>query len=343
MRWPSIALALSFLLLATPAYAQYGLHGLGQGITIGMVPAHPGVHETVQLTVRSSIFDISHSVIVWSANGKVIAKGTGADTASIPTGDLGSQTTVTVQLTAPDESSAEASARVIPTQVDLLVDSDSYTPPFYRGKALASAGSNLILQALPHFARPGGSQIPASDLIYTWKRNGQVLGDISGLGKSAVVIPAPVLYGRDVVSVEIASSDGVLAGESSLAIKSLDPMLVLYEDHPLFGILFGSALGASTFIPESEMTFIAVPYFSSVRTPLDSALQYAWRVNGTRLTTDPKKPNEFTLQSGESNTVALIQVELTHAINYFLDAKGSWSVTFSAKGGTQDFFHTGAQ
>ncbi len=346
MRRLALAFAVVLALAAVPAYAQLGLLGTSGSVTISLSPQYPGPHDTVTLTAQSSVLDLSQSSIVWSVNGAVVAQGTGQETANVTVGALGSDTAVTVQATAPDSTSASATAHIIPTELDLLYDSDSYTPPFYRGRSLPSAGSSLVLQALPHFVEPGGTTVPASDLTYTWRDNGQVMGQVSGKGKSAIVIPSPVLYGTDVISVQAQSSDGLLSGQSSVSVSAVDPIVVLYEDHPLYGILYEKALDSASFIPESEMTFAAVPYFATAHTPADATLQYAWRVNGQSIRSDAAKPNELTLQAGDTSNTALIELSLTHATNYFLDAQGSWNITFSSSSGsagTQDAFHAGTQ
>ncbi len=142
------------------------------------------------------------------------------------------------------------------------------------------------------------------------------------------------------MSVEVESSDGLLSGESSVAIHAEDPTIMLYKSHPVFGVLYGSALGRSTSLSESEMTFTAVPYFASVRTPTNRQLQYTWRINGTKIATDANKPNELTLKASASSNIALIQLALTHATNFFLDSSGTWNVTFSARGGEDVFRNT---
>ena len=343
MRRFAFVLVCAMFALALPAHAQLGLLGTGGSVAISLMPAHPGPNDAVKLTAHSPVFDLVTSTLVWSIDGKVITQGVGADTTALVAGGLGSQTEVVVHVTARDGTTASQAARIVPTELDLLSGSDSYTPPFYRGKALPSAGSSVSLQAIPRFIRPDGSAFSVGELMFTWKKNGQVMGNLSGTGKSAIIIPSPVLYGRDTVSVLAASSDGVYAGEAFTSIAAVDPMIVLYEDHPLYGVLLGDALGASAFIPESEMTFAAIPYFASVSTPSDPLLQYAWRVNGKNIAADTKAPNEITLQSASENTLALIELALTHATNFFLNASRVWTVTFSSGGTMQDEFHSGAQ
>jgi hypothetical protein len=343
MRYGPLAFAIGVLLLATPAYAQLGLPGIENALMIGLTPAHPGPHDHVHLTVQSSAIDLSQSAITWSSNGTVMAQGMGVTSADVVAGALGTQTKIGVEADAPDGTIARAQAVIAPTEVDLLFEADSYVPPFYKGRALPSANTNVIVQAIPHFVNPDGSEMAAAKLVYTWKKDGQVMGTLSGTGKSSAIIPAPLLYGSDDISVDVASADNTLSGTASVNVASVDPGVVLYEDHPLYGILYNNALRASTFIPESEMTFAAVPYFAAIGSPNDSTLQYAWNINGAAIAADPKDPSEITINANNSSGIALIGLELTDAINYFLDAKGGWSVTLSSVSGGGDAFHTGAQ
>jgi len=343
MRRLLLIIGLAVSLFASPAYAQFGLLGAARSITITMTPAHPGPHTAVHLTAQSSVFDLERSSLIWSTDGSVLAQGVGVTEIDVTAQDLGSKTTVSVEVTAPDVVPATATVHIIPTQVDLLFDTDAYTPPFYRGHDLPSAGTTLILQALPHFVLPGGSELRSGDLTYTWRRNGQVMGSVSGRGKSAIVVPSPVLYAHDVLSVEVESSDGSMSGEASMTIAAEDPTLVLYEDNPIFGVLYGFAFGPTAFVAKAETTLTAIPYFASARTLKDPLLDYVWRVNGVRVTTDPSVPNELTLQASDSSAVARIQLAVTHATNFFLNASRTWNITFSTKGSAQDLFRATLQ
>jgi hypothetical protein len=163
-----------------------------------------------------------------------------------------------------------------------------------------------------------------------------VLGSISGRGKSSVSIDAPTLFGTDTISVEAVSADAFVSGEASVAISDKAPDLVLYEDHPLFGIMFHTAIGPNAFIPESEMSFTAIPYFAPAHSAADPSLDYAWRVNGSPLSGAAGTPNEITINAAGSGGPARIQLSLSHATNYFFGADGAWGVTFTrgASGGS---------
>lgn len=334
-------IALLVALVAFPAYAQYGLPGAESSVFLSLDPSYPGPNEAVTITLKSPVFDLSQSSVQWYVNGKSV---TSTDNSiHVVTGASGTETDVTVQVASPDSTRASATARIIPTEVDLIAGSDSYTPPFYRGATLPSAGSQLVLQALPHFVLPTGRLLPPAELTYTWKRNGQVQGTLSGKGRSAIVVPAPILYGRDTFTVDVASSDGLMGGEASRTIAAADTDVVLYEDHPLYGVLFAQAIGASDAITDSEMTFAAIPYFAPVVTPADPLLNYAWRVNEQNIVADTGRPNEITISATSDNTVARLQLALTHATNYFLSATQNWTIQFASGGASQDQFHSSGQ
>ena len=89
------------------------------------------------------------SVVASFENGKKIAQGRGANSASATAGALGTETRIGVTVVAPDGASASTEASIIPTELDLVADSDSYTPPFYGGWPRPSAGTTLHLQSFP--------------------------------------------------------------------------------------------------------------------------------------------------------------------------------------------------
>jgi len=212
--------------------------------------------------------------------------------------------------------------------VELLFDSDSYTPPFYRGRALPSAGTNLHLQAIPRFGSP-------RTLTYTWKRNSVVLGSISGIGKSSVTIPAPDLFGTDTISVDVSSQDNTERGGASVTISSKDPVLVLYEDQPLFGIRLHRALAPQDSVRDVETTFAAIPYFARTQSPNDSHFSYAWTVNGQVIAPNQKTPSEITINAKNSTGRAQISLDLTSSADILMQSHGSWTVTFGSGGSTQ--------
>lgn len=309
---------------SAPAHAQYDLI-FGTDLAIELSPANPAPNERVRATVRSSVLDLSNTSLRWSASDKVLAEGVGATEVELTAGALGSETKLRVVALEGELEFATAIAFIRPVELDLLWEADSYVPPFYRGRALPSAGTSLRLEAIPRFVQDG-KQIPAGDIVFTWRRDGYVIQPVSGRGKSTAVIAAPPLFGAETISVEAITLDGRLGGAVSARISSVEPRLMLYQDHPVFGIAYHRALAAEDQIPEIEVTLAAVPYFAEAKHPDDEALVYDWRINGTKVERNPERPSTLTINASGSTGQALIELALTHTFNLFLGSSGSWSV-----------------
>ncbi len=314
---------------ALTVHAQYDPPGIEGSVLIDMTPLHPHSGEKVHLTAQSNINDLSTALLTWTVNGKKFSSGIGLTQIDVTAGNLGESTQVTLDANI-DPYKATAHIAITPTDVDILYESDSFIPPGYRGRALPSAGTNVRVQAVTRFVRPNGSLVPPESILYVWKRNDAVLADISGFGKSSALISAPQLFSTDVISLEARTSDNSFSGVASVSYPSIEPQLLLYEDHPLFGLMMHRALSTQTFIPESEMTFDVMPYFAQAAGVADPSLHYVWRVNGKDVAPDPVRPNALTVDAGKSAGTALVDLGLTRADNIFMNSTQSWSISFSS-------------
>ncbi len=322
------------LLSTTPAFAQF-YNGGQTALTIAESPAHPSPGSRVHLSAESPLLDLAASDVEWTVNGVPAGKGESID---ITAGKLGQASHVAVSVTGASGNDS-ASLTIIPASVDLLWEADSYTPPFYEGRALPSSGSTIRLYAIPHILRSSGVEVPASNLTFTWKNNGAVLQADSGVGKSSATIPAAILLGSDVITVDAQTADGTLSGEASVAIQTIDPHLVLYESSPLFGILYHRALQQNDSATDAETTFTAVPYFADALTARDPNLSYEWRINDSPVANDPKDPNEVTVSSQAVGT-AQINLNLSSPRDPFVAANGSWTISFGNTASPQDAFNS---
>jgi hypothetical protein len=254
----------------------------------------------------------------------------------------GDPLTVSVQVVDPVWGSASNALTLAPLQLDILYDAPTYVPPFYRGRALPTGGGTVRLQALARFTQ-NGKLIPNSSIKFTWSKNGTVLGTLSGLGKSAVSIDAVSLYGANTISVKAVTADGELSANASVLIPDTSPSLVLYEDHPLFGIIYFNALPPQVFAP-NEMTVAAVPYFVTATTLNDPVLRYEWLLNSASSISSSTKRNEITIAADKD--VAQVHLEVTSSRNFFLSAASDWQFNFGSSGGSSitkpgasDVFH----
>ncbi|OGG77522.1 hypothetical protein A3B35_01775 [Candidatus Kaiserbacteria bacterium RIFCSPLOWO2_01_FULL_54_24] len=310
----------------------------GADLTLELSPLYPRPGETVRVTARSILVDLSSATLEWLENGKKVAGGVGVTFVDAKAGALGTETTVTAMVFEDGIEVRRESARIHPTELELLWESNSYVPPFFRGRALPSAGTTLSLEAIPRLKRGDGSSVPDTEITFTWRRNGYVVQEVSGRGASKVTLESPSLFGVDTITVEARTSDGLFESAASVRIPSVEPRLVLYEKHPLFGVMYHNAIPPRSFRPEIETSFTAVPYFAEALADNDGRLVYEWRVNGNPIANDPARPNSITINARGSSGLALIELALSHATNLFLNSFGSWTVTLDSGEGGGGFF-----
>src|SRR3989344_3364405 len=177
------------LALALPAYAQSLIPSAPSSIVLKMNPRYPLPGETVNVSVQSSFINLAESTITWRIGDDIIQEGRGIQNINVTAGAIRTRTNISVQGQG-DLAEASARARISPAKVDLIWESDSYTPPFYLGRALPSAGALLRFEALAHMKTADGRDIPAGEIRFTWRRNGAVILSASGLGKSSVTLPS---------------------------------------------------------------------------------------------------------------------------------------------------------
>src|SRR3989338_1348141 len=317
------------LLFAIPAYAQTVTPGIYTSVTAELSPAHPEPDQLVRITLKSSIIDLSFESTTWRVDDEIVQQGYDVPSIEGRTGELGTKKTVTAEMES-EIAEAKTAVTLAPTERDILWERDSFTPPFYRGRARSSAGASIRLQAIPRFKTSvTGAEIAASTLVYTWKRNGAPILSVSGVGKSRVSFPAPGLFGSDTIEVEARTPDGALSSARSIRISSIEPLLTLYKVHPLYGIMFYEALGRQAEVPDEELSFAAIPFFADASSAHDEGLVYSWTVNDKPITADPEQANIITIDASGSTGMADIDLTLSHAANLFLRAVGAWSVTFT--------------
>ena len=226
-------------------------------------------------------------------------------------------------------AAAQTATAAAASPLDLLVESNSYVPPFYLGRPLASPGSSIVAQAIAHFTDQSGNAVPDSSINFTWKINGEVQGQLSGAGKSSAILPAPPLFGSETIEADAQGSGAY--GTASETLSAQDPQPLLYQDHPLYGIEYYDALGGQSRIGDSEATFAAVPYFVAAGGPNDRNLQWTWVVNGQSVPATSSASSEITINAGGSAQVSL-GVSLVSSANPLLDGQGQWGILFAPTG-----------
>lgn len=259
----------------SPARLSHISHAQTNALRITAIPKFPGPFEPVMIDVEDFSRDLNKVDISWSVNGKIEQRGVGLKRFRLNTGALGTVMNVFINMGGDVQSLA-----IRPATTDILWQADTYTPPFYKGKALHSNQDPITVVAEPFFINSQGVRLDPETLIYRWKQNGKLNDLASGYGKKTFkIIPSVLLKPID-VEVDISSVDGVFRSISSVNIPNSKTEVLLYENHPLYGIIFEKSLNAGEFpITNHEVRIIGTPFFFSEEQKKLGQLVYDWKLN----------------------------------------------------------------
>ena len=320
MRFALIAAA---FLLPSFAMAQSMLAvqgGAPQPLTLVVSPQNPSPGGTVTVTPQSTLINLADSTVTIYINGTQIYSGS-AQPVAVTLGPSGSVTKIKA-VALEGGSSFTATLALSPGSVSLVEEPLSYAPVLYAGKPLPGDGGSVRLVAVVDFRSSPTKPIPASALSYSWTVNGVALDNASGIGKSALVVDAPLEYRSENVVVSVESQDGSVTGGASVSITTDQPSMRIYADDPLQGILYDHALLGTATLTGSEGTFVAEPYSLSLAGGLPSI---QWFLNGSAA----QSGNTITLRpSGSGAGTASISVTSGTSATASLD------LTYGSSGGS---------
>jgi hypothetical protein len=256
-----------------------------QGMSITSFPTVPRPLGNVTLTLDDYATNLEEDRITWSINGKIVSDQIGGNTITVRMGPAG--TPYMVRVVVDSLSAGKRLAKdftLNPADVAILWEADTYTPPFYRGKALPSYLSIIKLTPLPMVIGVGGKRVSPDQLIYSWKQDYVPVQSISGYGKTSAEVAMGTGVQETVLTLDVKDATSQATAERTVTISAVDPKLLFYAGTPLQGIQYGRALGESVAQKTQEMTIDAEPYFFA-NTELgtsDAALK--WQQNGVSIT-----------------------------------------------------------
>lgn len=322
--------ALSLVVFSAPlffALAQFS--GVGEPLQFTLRPERPAPNDSVEIVLESFVTDLSTADITWVVNDRVVASGS-ERRITVNAGPAGGSVKIVARVRALDGSTYSKELRLRPAEVTLLWQSEGYAPPFYRGKALAPFEGRVTVVALPLFTREDGTAVNSRDLIYSWSENDEPVAESSGAGKNSFVFRGRVPIRPVDVSVVVTSRDKTLVAEARDSIFTQPPALLLYENHPRYGIRFNRAIQSRTVLEEDELTLSAVPFFFETKARDGGEVRYEWALNF--LPRPAETASFITLRragdAGGESVVSLTAQETTHL---FQAGRAQTTVTFPTR------------
>jgi hypothetical protein len=269
--------------------------------------------------------DINSANIAYYLNGKLVKSGKGLTSFSFKAGNAGVTTNLSISIQLQRGGSFVKELSITPAGLKILYEALSYTPPFYKGRALFAPQGFVKLEAVPQFSASSNSLNNNSNLVYTWTIDGEVRQSLGGYGKNTAVIRGSVL-GLS-TEVEVTATDPItnVTAEGFTTLDPYDPYIVFYENSPLYGVVFERALGGSIILSNEETNIFAAP-FNVSKEDLNN-VKYSWRINGISAegisgrSAIFRKPEGVT---GESN----ISLDIESTAKPLQSGSGSFSISY---------------
>jgi len=208
-------------------------------INIELSPETPEPGQEISLSANTHKFDIDRSMIVWKHDDVEIARGYGKKSVQVRVEhDL---TNVSAIVTKPDGTEITRSVNILPRYVAMIWEADTYTPPFYRGKALPSTGADMQIGTIVS----GAKNDKQNNFLFYWYENitNQLVSE-SGYGKSAFSYSHNLLNERETFDVNIVTSSGITIGKKRLRFDISDfAQLLFFEENKNGRTLYQRELG----------------------------------------------------------------------------------------------------
>lgn len=246
--------------------------------TIEATPKNPGSYENVLLTISSPFIDAGKAEITWSLDGKIAMKGIGAQNLRFKTGPVGSLNKIGIVIRTLDGKVIYKDLVIAPSDVDMLWEAYTYTPPFYKGKALDTQESLIKIVAIPHMLDKNGNKMSSENLIYKWKTKDELRTEASGFGKNIFILRNDIVPVLEIIEVEVSLVDNTSVANGSLTLTITDTKPIIYQNDPLLGVLFNKALSGTIEMKNNEVRLSAYPFFFSIIKNKEE-VNYLWKMN----------------------------------------------------------------
>ncbi|MDO8520789.1 MAG: hypothetical protein Q7S52_01610 [bacterium] len=299
-------------------------------VTFSTNPPNPSPNQPVTVSIQSFAINLNSAKITWYVDKEVVKDGIAEK--SIQTNTKAFGQTVTIDVVIVDQTGVRTDKKFLlrPIEIDILWEADTYTSPFYKGKALPSYKSNVKAMAM---ARMRSLSDDPSSFYYTWTIN-RIQGLGEGLGKTSAVIPMKYAGSAVPVSVRVSdlSKEGGGGGQSWSGMQNIlavSPTLLFYEQAPLLGTLLERALSGGISTKGTSFRIRAVPYFFSLDDMASGNLVYTWKKDGQ--STAPAL-NPTSIQLGKTGTGAetsIISLSIQNRKRILQSANAQVTVNFS--------------
>jgi len=163
--------------------------------------------------------------------------------------------------------------RITINSFDLIWSADTYTPYEYQGRALASQGSEVTVEAIVNIS--GGDP---NSLKYSWFLDNIFQRTKSGYGEDSFYFYVLQYSGAyHIIKLQIFNEDRSVFEEKTIKIPVVEPEVIVYPSNGN-GHFSDQSSKTSFVLAEKEFSFIAKPFFFSVKEL--TGLSFEWHFPG---------------------------------------------------------------
>lgn len=317
--WNYLAIAVLLLLPTTAALAQFSL---GQErIELVLNPQFPQAESRVTARLDDYAIAVPAVGINWYLDGELVPDATNQRELTFTAGPVGSRTVVSVVSTLSNGAQISAEQTIEPSSIDLIIEAQTRTPAFYRGRALPSIGSRVNVIAITALA----DIIPPENLVYTWRLNNRVLEGGMVRGRNSISFTMP--QGRfATLSLEVKRPDEPPFARKIIDIPSFAPELVFYELSPLYGLIT-RAVSRELIMMGNTIAIRAEPYNLDLAT-YNAPSHLEWRVDNRIVQNPSSNPYNLPLEMRGGSGISRISFHVRNILQVLQGARGEFNLRY---------------
>jgi len=248
----------------------------------------PGTKVTASLNSYSLSETISS--INWLLDGTTLTESKNLREIDLTLKDLGKDSIIDVYVETTIGKTYHIQKVITPVYLDIIIEPQTRTPAFYKGRALPSVESTINLTAVIN-----GNITNAGNYIYNWSLNNARLngGAIIGNYKASTEVP---LSSFNVLSLSVTDKNNKVIAKKSINIPTIEPLLLFYTEDTLYG-LNHTPLKTLIF-NENNIKVKAEPYYLDLKT-YNQPQVIEWKTSGVRIPSENSNPYEINLSKSE--------------------------------------------
>ncbi len=318
---------LFFVVLLVPSYSALAQVGgsitdiMGESVSIVLDPQFPNPGDQVTATIDDYALNGGGANITWYFDGLSAPNVSDNRTITFTAPAVDTTMTVIARLKFRDGKTLEAKRVLKPLYLDLIIEPQTYTPLFYKGRALPTKGSIVNINAL---LQNKNGPVNSADYSYSWTLNNKSVYGGARIGGNWAQITVP--HGQSsTITISVQDKSGTTVARKLVAIPNAKLEVHFYELNTLLGRSTRAITGELVLTGQST-TIKSVPYYLDVRAINDNLIT-DWKINNQPVQTESNDPFEISLTRGSQGR-ALVGFKVTNLNELLQSDEAGFTVKF---------------